>query len=122
MAPLDVFRKLRNNAGPANRKGCARMQVTSVRKVAEFWKKHRNAKKPLAAWLKIAENATWNSWADVKATYAKASLYECLIFNICGGSYRLVVRRDEKWESLFVVGVYSHQEYDKNSWKDYCTC
>jgi mRNA interferase HigB len=97
------------------------MQVISVNKLVEFWKKHRNAKKQLAAWLKVAEDATWKKWADVTATYAKASLYKCcIVFNICGGSYRLVARRDEKWTSLLVVDVYTHQEYDKDSWKDYC--
>jgi len=34
----------------------------------------------------------------------------------------LVVRRSENWKTLFVVGVYSHNEYDRGGWKKFCSC
>ncbi len=44
------------------------------------------------------------------------------VFNICGGKYRLVVRRSLNWKTLFVVAVMSHSDYDRNLWKKFCKC
>jgi mRNA interferase HigB len=97
------------------------MHVISRRKLRVFAEKYSDAKEPLDAWLKVAKKSKWTSWADVQGTYAKASYYECcLIFNICGGSYRLVVRRSENWKALYVIGVYTHAGYDRDAWKESC--
>jgi mRNA interferase HigB len=94
------------------------MEVTATDKLDDFGKQHPDAKKKLATWLKVVEKATWRKWADVKVTYAAASIYRCcIVFNI--GSYRLIVRRRD-WKSLYVLGVYTHEEYDKNKWKASC--
>jgi len=99
------------------------MHVISRKKLVAFWKEHRDSEEQLAAWFKVASKAKWRKWSDVQAAYPKASLFECcLIFNICGGNYRLVVRRSENWKTLFVVGVFTHAEYDLDRWKEFCTC
>jgi mRNA interferase HigB len=99
------------------------MHVISRKKLREFWQQHDDATLQLAAWFKVAESAQWTQWADVTHTYPKASYFHCcLVFNICGGQYRLVVRRSANWKTLFIVGVMSHSEYDRNSWKEFCTC
>ncbi len=99
------------------------MHVLSRKKLVVFWEQYPNAQEPLAAWFKVAEKAAWAMWADVQAAYPRASCYECcLIFNVCGGAYRLVVRRSENWKTLFVVGVYAHNEYDRDRWKKFCAC
>jgi len=99
------------------------MHIISRKKLVAFWKERRDAEEVLAQWFKVAEKALWEKWADVRRTYPKASYYECcLIFNICGGSYRLVLRRSENWKTLFVVGVFTHHEYDHDEWKKFCTC
>jgi mRNA interferase HigB len=99
------------------------MHVISRKKLVAFWQRHEDAEIQLAAWFKATRKATWEKWADVQKAYPKASLYECcLIFNICGNNYRLVVRRSANWKTLFVAGVFTHQEYDRAGWKDYCTC
>jgi mRNA interferase HigB len=99
------------------------MHVISRKKLVAFWEGQRDAEGQLAAWFKVAKKAKWEKWADVQKAYPKASYYEwCLIFNICGGSYRLVVRRAENWKTLFIVGVYLHKEYDLDTWKASCRC
>jgi mRNA interferase HigB len=98
------------------------MHIISRKKLVAFWRQHEDAEPQLAAWFKLVEKSSWMTWADVKAAYPKASYHKCcLIFNICGGSYRLVVRRAENWRTLFVVGVYTHAEYDRDAWKAFCT-
>jgi mRNA interferase HigB len=97
------------------------MHVISRKKLVDFWAGHADAKDPLAAWFKVAEKAAWRKWADVQRADPKASYFQCcLIFDI--GSYRLVVRRAENWKTLFVVGVFTHAEYDRDEWKKFCPC
>jgi mRNA interferase HigB len=99
------------------------MHVISRKKLVRFWTNHADAQEQLAAWFKVAELAEWAQWADVKRAYAKASYYHCcLIFNICSGDYRLVVRRALNWRTLFVVAVMTHAEYDRDAWKDFYRC
>jgi mRNA interferase HigB len=99
------------------------MHVISRKTLVEFWTAHADAAEPLAAWFKVADKAKWEKWADVQQTYPKASYYHCcLIFNICGGNYRLVVRRSLNWRTLFVVGVMTHAEYDRAKWQAFCAC
>src|SRR5207248_5425395 len=99
------------------------MHVISRKKLVIFWQKHADAEEPMAAWFKIVKRSAWAKWSDVQRAFPKASYYECcLIFNICGGSYRLVVRRAENWKTLFIVGAFLHEEYDLGAWKESCAC
>lgn len=99
------------------------MHVISRKRLVAFWKKYPDAMNALATWFKTAQNARWVKWADVVRAFPKTSNHECcLIFNICGNSYRLVVRRATNWKTLFVVGVYTHAEYDRDLWKVFCEC
>lgn len=99
------------------------MHIISRKKLVAFWQEHEDAELQLAAWFKVAEKASWEKWADVQQAYPKASYHKCcLVFNICGNDYRLVVRRAKNWRTLFVVGIYTHADYDRDSWKDSCTC
>lgn len=99
------------------------MHVISRKKLVAFWQAYPDARDALAGWFKVADKAAWAKWADVRQAYPKASYFKCcLVFNICGGSYRLVVRRAVNWKTLFVVGVFTHGQYDRNEWKKHCTC
>jgi mRNA interferase HigB len=99
------------------------MHVITRKRLVEFWEERPDAKNQLAAWFKVADKAKWEMWADVQSAYPKASYYECcLIFNICGGSYRLIVRRSLNWKTLFIVGVFTHADYDRGLWKKFCSC
>lgn len=99
------------------------MHVISRKKLVTFWQQYPDAEEPLAGWFKVAEKAKWTKWADVQSAYPKASYFECcLIFNICGGKFRLILKRSVTRKTLFVVGVYTHKEYDLDRWKEYCSC
>ena len=99
------------------------MHIISRRRLVDFWAGHPDSETQLAKWFRDVEGAVWAKWADVRDMYPKASYYECcLIFNICGGSYRLIVCRSANWKTLYVVGVFTHQEYDRDLWKGSCEC
>ena len=99
------------------------MHVISRKMLVDFWTEYPDAEYQLAEWFRDTKRADWGKWADVRGMFPKASYFECcLIFNICGGSYRLIVRRSANWKTLFVVGVFTHREYDRDKWKRFCDC
>ena len=99
------------------------MNVISRRPPAAFGTRYADAAEPLNAWYKAARKARWARWADVQRAYPKASYYRgCLVFNVSENKYRLVVRRSASWSTLFVVGVFTHADYDRKEWKRHCTC
>ena len=90
------------------------MHVISLKKLKEFWEKHRDAEMPLRAWYKEAENATWESSADVKEKYRSASIidYKRVVFNIAGNKYRLVVWIHYQFGRINVRWIGTHKAYD----------
>jgi len=65
----------------------------------------------------------WQSWADVKADFATASIVgNCTVFNMGGNKYRLVTRILYICQKVFVLKVMTHAEYDENKWPEECGC
>jgi mRNA interferase HigB len=99
------------------------MRTISQKRLKEFWTKHRRAEEPLRAWYKVAIKEDWRNLADVRSVYNKADqVGSCLVFNIEGNSYRLIVRILYDWTLLLVCTVLTHREYDRESWKTTCRC
>ncbi|HEY7336326.1 MAG TPA: type II toxin-antitoxin system HigB family toxin [Bryobacteraceae bacterium] len=69
----------------------------------------------LDAWFHEVERADWRAPADVKKTYANASIVSegRVVFNIKGNSYRLVAAIDYPRRTLFVKWLGSHADYDR---------
>ena len=91
------------------------MRVVSRKKLREFSAKHADAKAPLDAWYAEAKQASWTSFADVKAAYRSADVVagNRVIFNIGGNKYRLVVKVAYRLQQLFVLFIGTHAEYMK---------
>jgi mRNA interferase HigB len=103
------------------------MRVVSKARLKKFWEApgHRNAEGPLRAWYThvSSKSVSWQSWGDVKASFASASMVgDCLVFNIGGNKYRLIARvRYATWK-VFILKIMTHNEYDEDEWKDECGC
>jgi mRNA interferase HigB len=99
------------------------MKIITKRKLREFWEKHPNSKESLLNWYKIVKKADWNNFTDVKETYRSVDIYkDCVIFNIGGNKYRLIVKIRYKIRRVFIRFVLTHKEYDKDKWKKDCEC
>ena len=46
----------------------------------------------------------------------------CTVFNIKGNDYRLIVKLEFEKGLIFIKGVYTHAEYNKDRWKKECNC
>jgi len=98
------------------------MHVISMKKLKEFWQrpKNREAEVPLRAWYTAVKLATWENFAQVKATYRKADQVKRsrkVVFDVGGNKFRIIAVIDYERFKVFVRAVMDHKEYDKGKWK-----
>jgi mRNA interferase HigB len=90
------------------------MRIIAKRTLREFWEMHPDAEQQLQTWYKTVEVAHWETPADVKAYYGNASILanNRVCFNIAGNKYRLVVKIEYKFHTVYIRFVGTHAEYD----------
>jgi mRNA interferase HigB len=97
------------------------MRIIARRTLREFVqslagrKDQRAVKAALDAWFDEAKKARWRSAADVKKSYATASIVtaERIVFNVKGNDYRLVVAVDFEKSIVWIKWLGSHKDYDR---------
>jgi mRNA interferase HigB len=95
------------------------MHVISYKRIREFFSMHRDSRSPLAAWFKIVNKATWQNFAELRMAYPSADLVgRYTVFNIAGNKYRLISRIVYRSQTLFIVAILTHKEYDSGKWKE----
>jgi mRNA interferase HigB len=103
------------------------MRIISKARLRAFWEVAdcHDSEGPLRAWHTHVSNKSvaWQSWGEVKASFATASLVgNCVVFNIGGNKYRLVARILFPSQKVFILKVLAHAEYDRDHWKEDCGC
>lgn len=101
------------------------MRVMSKRRLIEFWQTpgYEDAEKPLTAWYKTVCEASWDNIDDVRNTYRTAdpvqvkSKRTVTVFNIKGNAYRLITAIHYNTQTIYILKVLTHKEYDKERWK-----
>ncbi len=91
------------------------MRVVAIKTLKSYWEKELLAEHPLKAWFAEAEKAVWLSPNELKQQYRSASIVtnKRVVFNIHGNRYRLLVDIEYRLQTVFIVWVDTHQEYDK---------
>lgn len=91
------------------------MRVISKRALREYWESHPDAEESLTTWYRAAKAADWDGPMSVKAAFPKASIVgnNRVVFNIRGNRYRLVVRIEYRYRTLYVRFLGTHAEYDR---------
>ncbi len=88
-------------------------------------RRHREAAKWIAGWRAIVARARWRSLDDVRKTYPSAdgvrNRYGAIVtvFNVMGGSYRLLTVLHYEAGIAYEIDFLSHGEYDRNNWKEW---
>lgn len=104
-----------------NPKRRTRMRVISRRLIREFCESHPGdpgARTALGGWFGVVSRQSWDSFADVRATFAHADLVEGLVvFNVGGNKYRVVTEINFRQGYVFIKFVLTHKEYDRGNWK-----
>lgn len=95
------------------------MHVISKKALRKFWTAHADAERPLRRWLRVVNGAGWETFADVRNTYAQADqVGKLTVFNIGGNKYRLIVAIHFNRGKVFIRHVLTHAEYNKGDWKE----
>jgi mRNA interferase HigB len=97
------------------------MRIIARRTLREFVEARRGhkdqgaLKAALDAWFDEAKKARWSSAANVKCSYATASIVAAdrIVFNIKGNDYRLVVAVDFEKSIVWIKWIGTHKDYDK---------
>ena len=103
------------------------MRIISRSRLRRFWEAPGNGESEgsLRAWYTVAKSkgTSWRNWAELKATYGNASLVgDCVVFNIAGNKFRLVTRIRYRTQTVYVLKVMTHREYDENQRQEECGC
>lgn len=96
------------------------MRIIARRTLREFVGSlagHRDrpaVKAALDAWFDEVKRARWENTADIKKSYASASIVtaERVVFNIKGNAYRLVVAVDFEKGIVWIKWIGTHRDYD----------
>ena len=99
------------------------MRIISKVRLREFWDRHRGAKSPLISWHNTVKKAKWKCFADVRKTFNSADTYavedrKYVIFNVAGNKFRVIVSANYETQIVYIAMVLSHNEYDREKWKD----
>ncbi len=72
-------------------------------------------KSALDAWFQEAQKANWRSSAEIKNSYATASIVSAdrVVFNIKGNAYRLIVAIDYEKCVVWIKWLGTHKDYDQ---------
>jgi mRNA interferase HigB len=95
------------------------MNVIGYRRIREFSSNYRDAEVSLTAWYRTAKRSDWQNLTEVKRVYPSADLVgRYTVFNIRGNKYWLIARIVYRSQTVFIVAVLTHEEYDLGKWKE----
>ena len=90
-------------------------QTNVINDAKKFPKEIQTAVK---AWCEVIKSSNWYSLDDIRKSYNRSvdQVGGFLVFNI--KSYRLIVGFDFEQQIIFYKYLITHQEYDKEKWKN----
>ena len=89
----------------------------------DFSEKYPDAEKLLASWWTICKKNNFTSFNDLRKIFGTADfVHKCVIFNIGGGKYRLIVRINYSAKRMWIKYILTHAKYDKLNLKENSKC
>ena len=101
-------------SSPSGRfRGAEDVRVLGKGQLEAFSRTHPQARSPVRSWLAEAEEAQWNSPADVLARFPRASVIagDRIVFKLGGNKYRMDARIDFERKLVLIERVGTHAEY-----------
>jgi mRNA interferase HigB len=95
------------------------MHVISFKRIRTFSLAYRDSGVSLRAWYTTVKKSNWKNYAELKRVYPSADLVgRYTVFNIRGNRYRLVSRIVYRSQTVFILRIMTHEEYDLGKWKE----
>jgi mRNA interferase HigB len=93
------------------------MSVVSRKAIREATAEHGECGASLNVWYKIAKNADWKNFADVRSSWKNSDVVgRFVVFDISHNRCRLIAVIKCKWRMVYIRRVLSHAEYDEKEW------
>jgi mRNA interferase HigB len=98
-------------------------RVVSPRRIKDYIARFPTAEPSLTHWLENVRRAEWKNPAEVKVTFNDAdrvtvrSGRTVFVFNIEHNRHRLVAAVHFNTQTVFVLRIMTHKEYDRDRWK-----
>jgi len=94
------------------------MNVISFKRIREFDLVHPGSQRSLKAWFTTVKKSHWRNFAELRDSYPSADqVGRYTVFNIRGNKYRLISRIVYRSQTVFIVIILTHEEYDLGRWK-----
>jgi mRNA interferase HigB len=72
----------------------------------------------LNAWYKIAKNADWKNFAEVRNSWRNSEVAgRFVVFDISHNKCRLIATSKYRWRMVYIRRILSHAEYDEREWQ-----
>jgi mRNA interferase HigB len=95
------------------------VNTISFKRIKEFSLTYPDSAGSLRAWYSTTKKAGWQNLAQLKQTYPNADIVgRYTVFNIGGNKYRLIARIVYRSQTVFIVAILTHEEYDLGKWKE----
>jgi len=91
------------------------MEVVGREVLEDLKRKHPDVRGQVDSWLAEALEAEWKTPMEVSERYPSASHLEnnCVVFNLKGNKYRLLVRLGYNSGVVHVLRAGTHRQYDR---------
>jgi mRNA interferase HigB len=95
------------------------MRIVSRKAIRDAAASHGEWRASLNAWYKIAKNADWKSFADVRNSWKNSDVVgRFVVFDISHNRCRLIATIKYKWKMVYVRRILSHADYDEMEWQN----
>lgn len=95
------------------------MHIITRRRITEAKSSFPQCASALSGRLKIVEENEFKNFSALKATFGSIDkVGDLYVFDIGGNKLRLICSIHFNRQKLYIRHILSHQEYDKNKWKE----
>src|SRR5947207_13808697 len=94
------------------------MPIVSRKAIRAATAKHTECGASLTAWYKIAKQADWKNFADVRNSWRNSDVVgRFVVFDISHNRCRLIATIKYKWRMVYIRRILSQPEYDEKEWQ-----
>jgi mRNA interferase HigB len=95
------------------------MRIVSRKAIRDATAQHSEWGASLNAWYKIAKNADWANFAEVRNSWRNSDVVgRFVVFDISNNRCRLIATIKNGWRIVYIRGILSHAEYDEKEWQE----
>ena len=95
------------------------MHIITRRRLIAFSEKHPNTSTSLDTWYRIVKQNEIPNFSKLREIFPSADKVDNLtVFNIGGNKVRLIAAIHYNTQCLFIRYVLTHNEYNKEKWKE----